>query len=241
MAQIVGCLAGMSEACIALDMPIVSGNVSLYNESKATGGGSAILPTPAIGAIGLLADWRKSATIGFKAEDQDIFLIGGGAGTQLGQTVWLREVHGSEAGSPPPVDLSQEIAAGELVQDLIGKGLVTASHDVSDGGVLVAVAEMSLASDFGAELEVPDWGTSPSRWFGENQGRYIVTADSEQDVGLLESYLADRGVHYEYIGSVRRHPSIWLADDPNAGEFWSIPLATLRAAHEGFFPALMDG
>ena len=68
MAQIVGCLKGMSEACIALDMPIVSGNVSLYNESKATGGGSAILPTPAIGAVGILDDWEKSATIGFKAE-----------------------------------------------------------------------------------------------------------------------------------------------------------------------------
>ena len=111
MAQIVGCLQGMSEACVALDMPIVSGNVSLYNESKATGGGSAILPTPAIGAVGLLEDWEKSATIGFKAEGDTICLIGGRrtTGADLGQSIWLREIADRRDGPPPPVDLDHEL------------------------------------------------------------------------------------------------------------------------------------
>ena len=117
MAQIVGCLEGMGEACRALDFPIVSGNVSLYNESKATGGGSAILPTPAIGGVGLLDDWEKSATIAFKAEGETICLIGGrrndGSG-HFGQSLWLREVANRKDGPPPPVDLDHE-RAGECL------------------------------------------------------------------------------------------------------------------------------
>lgn len=109
MAQFVGCLDGMGDACRALDFPIVSGNVSLYNESKATGGGSAILPTPAIGAIGLLADWSKSATIAFKATGDVIVLIGARSG-HLGQSLWLREVHGREEG-PRPRSISKRNAA----------------------------------------------------------------------------------------------------------------------------------
>jgi phosphoribosylformylglycinamidine synthase len=100
MGQLVGCLDGMAEACRALDFPVVSGNVSLYNESKATGGGSAILPTPAIGGLGLLADWTKSAVIGFQ-QPGDIILVVGTRRGQLGQTLWLREVHGREHGPPP--------------------------------------------------------------------------------------------------------------------------------------------
>src|SRR5260370_17191288 len=104
MGQVVGCLQGMSEACIALDMPIVSGNVSLYNESKATGGGSAILPTPAIGAVGLLGDWGKAATIGFKNEGDAIWLFGG-PGTHLGHSTWLPACPPKAAVSPPSADL----------------------------------------------------------------------------------------------------------------------------------------
>src|SRR5690606_33488689 len=113
MAQFTGCLEGMGDACRALDFPIVSGNVSLYNESKATGGGSAILPTPAIGGVGLLADCEKMATIGFKAEGAAIFVIGRNDG-HLGQSLWLRELHGREEGPPPPVDLAAERAHAEF-------------------------------------------------------------------------------------------------------------------------------
>src|SRR3546814_705846 len=101
MGQIVGCLDGMAQACIALDYPIVSGNVSLYNESKATGGGSAILPTPAIGGVGVIEDMNKAVGIGFKRPGDIVLAVGQRAG-HLGQSVWLREILGPEDGPPPP-------------------------------------------------------------------------------------------------------------------------------------------
>jgi len=175
MAQIVGCLNGMGDACRALDYPIVSGNVSLYNESKATGGGSAILPTPAIGGVGLMADHTKMATLAFKAEGDAIWLLGApnnALGTHLGQSLWLREVQGREAGGAPAVDLAAERANGEQVRGWIGEGRVNAVHDISDGGLLVALAEMALASGIGCKLDSP---LTTAQAFGEDQGRYIVT------------------------------------------------------------------
>jgi phosphoribosylformylglycinamidine synthase subunit PurL len=211
MAQFVGCLEGMADACRALDFPIVSGNVSLYNESKATGGGSAILPTPAIGAVGLLQDWRKAVGIGFKAEGEAIFVIGSTRG-HLGQSLWLRELHGREDGAPPPVDLSVEKKLGRLVQKLISLGKVTAVHDVSDGGLLVAIAEMAMAGGIGAKLDL----LNVKNAFGEDQGRYIVTAPKTSEIeGAFQ------------IGTT--------GGDSVAGA----KLTALRAAHEGFFPALM--
>ena len=226
MAQIVGCLEGMSEACRALDFPIVSGNVSLYNESKATGGGSAILPTPAIGGVGLLADWKASATIAFKADGDDIWLIGDWPG-HLGQSLWLREVAGREDGPPPPVDLAAERRHGEAMREAIAAGLVTAVHDISDGGLLVALAEMALAGGRGALLDdrVP---LTPATLFGEDQGRYIVTTGNSDP--LLRA-LAAGSVPHRFLGSVGGSAlGIGTA---------TIPLADLRAAHEGFFPSLM--
>ncbi|MEL6876310.1 MAG: AIR synthase related protein, partial [Pseudomonadota bacterium] len=148
MAQFVGCIEGMAEACEALDMPIVSGNVSLYNETTGADGVShAILPTPAIGAVGLIDDLDKMMTIGFKGEGDYLYLIGTEEFTavDLGQSLWLRELHGKENGSPPAVDLEKERITGEHVRSLIGNDQVNAVHDVSDGGLLVAVAEMALA------------------------------------------------------------------------------------------------
>src|SRR5690606_5242463 len=135
MAQIVGCLEGMSAACQVLDYPIVSGNVSLYNESKATGGGSAILPTPAIGGVGLLADYGRMATIGFKADGETIYLVGQEPWASahherghLGQSLWLREIHGREDGPAPHVDLVLEKNAGAFIRACIAQGLVTADR-----------------------------------------------------------------------------------------------------------------
>jgi phosphoribosylformylglycinamidine synthase II len=220
MGQIVGCLEGMSEACRALDFPIVSGNVSLYNESKATGGGSAILPTPAIGAIGLLADWTRSATIAFKGEGETIALIGQtpemAVGGHLGQSLWLREIVGREGGPPPPVDLAAERASGDAVRALIHAGAASAVHDVSDGGLLVAVAEMALAGGIGAELTLPE-GAGAAFAFGEDQARYIVTLPAGTPL-----------------------PEGATAIGVTGGEtVLGVPLADLLAAHEGFFPALM--
>jgi len=228
MAQFVGCLEGMADACRALDFPIVSGNVSLYNESKATGGGSAILPTPAIGGIGLLADWRKSATIGFKAEGEQIWLIGDPKG-HLGQSLWLREIHGREDGEAPPVDLTAERKAADFVRKLIAEGIATAVHDVSDGGLAVAVAEMALAGGIGGDVSVEDIA---ERWlFGEDQGRYVVTVAANANI---ENIASQFGVDLCQLGETGGDEIIF-----HAMTYAKIPLATLRAAHEGFFPKLM--
>ena len=172
MAQIVGCLNGMGDACRALDYPIVSGNVSLYNESKATGGGSAILPTPAIGGVGLLADHEKMATVAFKNAGDDVFVLGS-KGSHLGQSIWLREITGQEAGDAPKVDLKVEAENGASIRDWVAAGTVSAVHDISDGGLLVALAEMALASGLGVEL---DAALTTAEAFGEDQSRYVVTA-----------------------------------------------------------------
>jgi len=222
MAQIVGCLEGMGDACRALDYPIVSGNVSLYNESKATGGGSAILPTPAIGGVGVLEDVSKMATIGFKAEGDAIFVIGDNNG-HLGQSLWLRELHGREDGDAPVVNLAAEKAHAQFVRKLIDEGKVNAVHDIADGGLLVALTEMALASGKGCELEeIGDHFTA----FGEDQARYIVTsavADTIQAAGLRMTR----------IGTV----SGLSVKGPGFG----VALTDLRAAHESFFKNWMEG
>ncbi|HVQ08975.1 MAG TPA: phosphoribosylformylglycinamidine synthase subunit PurL [Allosphingosinicella sp.] len=227
MGQFVGCIEGMAEACRALDFPIVSGNVSLYNETKAEDGSSqAILPTPAIGGVGLIDDWKKAATIAFKSEGEDIYMIGD-TGGRLGQSLWLRDVAGREDGPPPRVNLDYEKKAGEFIRWLIEKQRVTAVHDCSDGGVLVAIAEMALASGIGAKLESRP-GLSDHAWaFGEDQGRYIVTvpAGSFRDI-LIAPVALSR------IGQTG-------GDRIGAPFMTDVPLAELRAAHEGFFPKLM--
>jgi phosphoribosylformylglycinamidine synthase len=232
MAQIVGCLGGMADACRALDFPIVSGNVSLYNESKATGGGSAILPTPAIGGVGLLPDWRKSAGVGSARDLDDIWLIGAPP-SHLGQSLWLAEIGGRKDGSPPLVDLTAERAHAEFVRDMIERDLVNAVHDISDGGMLVALAEMALASGLGAELDWLFLRENPAHtpWlFGEDQGRYLVTASNSDP---LARALSAARIPYARIGSVG-------GDAIRIGKS-SVSLADLRAAHEGFFPRLMGG
>ena len=177
MGQFVGCVRGIGEACRALDFPVVSGNISLYNETN----GRAILPTPTIGGVGLLDQFTKSMTIAFKAEDEAIFLIGETRGW-LGQSVYSRDLCGREEGAPPPVDLAAERRHGDLVRGLIRDGLITAAHDVSDGGLLVAVAEMAIASGIGAVLEAPAGIPAHAFWFGEDQARYVVTTKQSQPV-----------------------------------------------------------
>ena len=147
----------------------MSGNVSLYNETN----GRAILPTPTIGGVGLLEDFTKSATIAFKAADEAILLVGETKGW-LGQSLYLREICEREEGAPPPVDLAAERRNGDFVRALIAEGTATAVHDVSDGGLLVALAEMAMASGIGAELDAAPLAAH-AFWFGEDQARYVVT------------------------------------------------------------------
>ena len=177
MGQLVGCIRGIGEAARALDFPIVSGNVSLYNETN----GRAILPTPTIGGVGILDDFAASVTIAFKAEGESILLIGETDGW-LGQSVYLREICGREEGAPPPVDLAAERRNGEFVLSLIRDRLVTAVHDVSDGGLLVALAEMAMAARIGAVLEAIPGTPAHAFWFGEDQARYVVAAPDADEV-----------------------------------------------------------
>ncbi len=220
MAQIVDCLNGMADACRALDYPIVSGNVSLYNESKATGGGSAILPTPAIGGVGLLDDSSLMATIAFKGEGQDIAIIGR-EHDDLGQSLWLRTIQGREDGNPPPVDLAEERRLGELMRELIAKGTVTAVHDVSDGGLLVAVAEMALAGNLGADLQA----LNTAQAFAEAQGLYVVTLPDA-------SVLAQQGITARVIGKT--------GGDAVKVNGANIALTDLREANDSFFRNWME-
>src|SRR3979409_1936820 len=172
MGQLVGCIHGIAEACQALDFPVVSGNVSLYNETN----GRAILPTPAIGGGGGIDGFTKSATLAFKAAGEAILLVGEPTGW-LWQSLYLRDICGREEGAPPPVGLAAERRKGDFVRALIGQGLATAVHDVSDGGLLVALAEMAMASGIGAALEAAPLAAH-AFWFGEEQGRYVVTAQA---------------------------------------------------------------
>jgi phosphoribosylformylglycinamidine synthase len=234
MGQFVGCIEGMAEACAALDMPIVSGNVSLYNETRTDDGQtSAILPTPAIGAIGLLADWRKSATIAFK-QTGDVVMVIGTRGGNLGQSLWLRELHGREDGPPPPVDLAAERKTGDFVRSQIEAGALTAVHDVSDGGLAVTLAEMALAGNVGVLVQPAGPGCVARQFFAEDQGLYVATVD---DGALMDFLAAADAAHVEVepLGrTIAKRIVFELAD----GDF-CVTLDALRDAHEGFFPKLM--
>jgi phosphoribosylformylglycinamidine synthase len=239
MAQFTGCLKGMGEACRTLDFPVVSGNVSLYNESKATGGGSAILPTPAIGGVGLLDDYTTMARIGFAAEGEAIYLIGpetwaipNARRGELGQSLWLRELHGREEGFAPPVNLTLEKNAAKIVRQLIADGLVSAVHDVSDGGMAVALAEMALAGSIGAEVEQRKGFAAAPWWFGEDQGRYLVTVP---DVAALNAAMAG-GTENEDTASV----GFFRIGTTGGDSLFGVALADLRAAHESFFEEWME-
>jgi phosphoribosylformylglycinamidine synthase subunit PurL len=240
MAQIVGCLEGMGDACRALDYPIVSGNVSLYNESKATGGGSAILPTPAIGGVGVLEDVSKMATIGFKAEGDEIWLLGDTTygQTDLGQSLWLREIEGREDGEAPKVDLDAERQNGAAIRQLIDGGSLTAVHDVSDGGLAVCLAEMALAGKLGCDVH--RFVTSNRWYFSETQSRYVLTvkANTPLSGNAMLKFGAEHGLQLQCIGHVGGDGVVLRVEEgyPVA----NIPLADLRAAHESFFKNWME-
>ncbi|MBI4184176.1 MAG: phosphoribosylformylglycinamidine synthase subunit PurL [Proteobacteria bacterium] len=229
MGQFAGCIAGMREACMALDFPVVSGNVSFYNETQ----GAAILPTPVIGGVGLIEDLDRAASLAFKAADETIVALGETRG-HLGASLYAREVLGREGGAPPPVDLAAERRAGDLVRRLVREGRVSAAHDLSGGGLLVALAEMALAGGVGAavtlaEGERPDSLAAAAIAFGEDQGRYLVTA-ADPDALLAAARAA--GVAAARIGTTG-------GDQLTVNGRRAISLAELRAAHEGWLPTYM--
>jgi phosphoribosylformylglycinamidine synthase II len=226
MGQIVGCIEGMAEACAALDFPVISGNVSLYNETN----GKAILPTPVIGGVGVLEDWRAHVGAGFKAPGQTLVLIGATRGW-LGASAYLRDILGREEGAPPPVDLGAERRNGELVLTLIAARWVSACHDLSDGGLAIAAAEMALAGNTGCALEAGPRSLTNEAWlFGEDQARYLL-ATRQPDLVLAAA--AARGVPAAIVGRTTADGALTL---PGGNP---ISLGQLRRVHEAWLPEYM--
>jgi phosphoribosylformylglycinamidine synthase len=229
MGQFVGCLRGIAEACRELDFPVVSGNVSLYNETN----GKGILPTPTIGGVGLLDDFTKSATLAFKRGGEAIMLVGTSQGW-LGQSLYLRDICEREEGAPPPVNLAEEKRHGDFIRGLIHDGLVTAVHDLSDGGLLVSLAEMAMAGGIGATI-----GRSPANvpthgyWFGEDQARYVVTVAAAQ-LSAVQARARTANVACSEIGTTGGNALV-------IGDEGSVSVTQLDSRFEGWLPTYMAG
>jgi len=224
MGQFVGAIEGIKEACIALDYPVVSGNVSLYNETA----GKAILPTPVIGAVGIIDEFKKTIGVAFKGVDETIFLVGDTLG-HLGQSIFLREIEGVEDGTPPPVNLKFERRNGDCVRSLIQLGALIACHDLSDGGLLVGLAEMAMASNIGAKVLDGSGSIPLHAWaYGEDQARYLVTT---KDAATVIKMCVAADVPVMEIGTTGGcHLSF-------AGE--TITIKKLKEAHESWLPNYM--
>jgi phosphoribosylformylglycinamidine synthase len=227
MGQFVGAIEGMREACLALDYPVVSGNVSLYNETS----GIAIPPAPAIGGVGLVEDVGKVAGIALKGVGDALVLVGRTRG-HLGQSIWQLLAEGKTRGAPPPVDLGDELKAGNLVRALIGEGKVRAVHDCSDGGLLVAVAEMALGGGIGVRLETAPAGLpAHAYWLGEDQGRYVLAVPPlfEKEVLARAKGLA---LPARVIGRTGGEAIALEGEE-------ALALADLRSVHEAWLPEFM--
>ncbi|WCL55770.1 phosphoribosylformylglycinamidine synthase subunit PurL [Gimibacter soli] len=227
MGQIVGCLEGMAEACVALDYPIVSGNVSLYNETN----GKGILPTPAIGGVGILKQSKHMATVPFKGDGQVIMLFGE-TKNELGASLYQREILKKDEGLPPVVDLAVERRNGDFVRALIENGQLTTVHDLSDGGLIAALADMAISGKTGATITLDDSLPLHVHLFSESQSRYLIAAEADE-AETIRQEARDAGLAVAVLGTTGGD-SITV----NGGAL-DLPLAALTAAHEGWFPAFM--
>ncbi|HTN41463.1 MAG TPA: AIR synthase related protein, partial [Asticcacaulis sp.] len=227
MGQIVRAIDGMAEACRALDFPVVSGNVSLYNETN----GVSIPPTPTVGAVGLLKDYDQR--VGFNAVQpgQVIILIGETKG-EMGSSLYLREVFGLEKGAPPKVDLEAEKANGTLVRRLIKSGVARGVHDLSDGGLLSAAVDVVLASKIGLQLKNPTDLADHIFGFAEDQARYLIAVD-EASAHLVTAQAAEAEVPAAVIGVAGGTDLSYTG--------LSLSIDALRKAHEDWFPNYMSG
>jgi phosphoribosylformylglycinamidine synthase len=227
MGEFVGAIEGMAEACTALAFPVVSGNVSLYNETN----GVAIPPTPAIGGIGLIPNVARMGRIAL-AHDGDVLVLLGAEGGHLGQSLYQELVTGQTHGAPPPVDLTAERRVGDCVRGLIRQGHVCTVHDISDGGLLVAIAEMALAGGLGVTLEAaPDGLPAHATWFGEDQGRYVVGVSASALPRIVQA-AKDANVPARVLGRVGGDALKLSGEGP-------LLLAAIRDAHERWLPELM--
>ena len=226
MAQIVGSVQGMGAACEALETPVVSGNVSLYNETD----GQAIHPCPVIGMVGLIDDYEQAVSMGLNEAGLTLMEVGPEAGdTGLSASVYAKLLAGTEDGAPPAVDLEAERAVGAFLRSQMADGMIAAAHDIADGGLLVAVADMLIAGNVGAEMAVPD--TDAHGWaFGEDQARYVV-AVSDADAFMAAAEAASISVRP--CGKTIAAAELKLADSD------TISVEELSTAYEACLPDLM--
>lgn len=224
MGQIVGCLDGMSQACRTLDYPIISGNASLYNETN----GKGIMPTPAIGGVGVLKDVNKRCGNAFVNVGDAIIVIGNTKG-HLGQSLYLREVHGREEGSAPMVDLAVEKKNGDFVREQILSGNVSACHDCADGGLLVALAEMTYKKFIGAKIDAKG---DARFWFGEDQARYVLAVSAAKTSVVIDA-ARKAGVAATQVG-------ITQPDTLEIKEILAVQVVDLINAHEAWMPDYMS-
>jgi phosphoribosylformylglycinamidine synthase len=225
MGEFAGVVEGMRAACSALDYPVVSGNVSLYNETS----GAAILPTPVIGGVGLIPDAARAIDLALKADGNALILIGETLG-HLGASLYLREIEDRDDGPPPPVDLAAERRNGDFVRAEIAAGRIAACHDISDGGLLVAIAEMAMAGGRGISLEAsPERVPNHAWWFGEDQARYLVETATPE---LVLASAKNTGIYAQRIGTVAGAALTLSGAD-------AISVAELKAANEAWLPGFM--
>lgn len=229
MGQLVKAIEGIGEACRALGFPIVSGNVSLYNETN----GQGILPTPTIGGVGLIPDYSQMARIGGAGQGDALILIGGD-GAHLGQSVYMRDCLGLADGPPPEVNLVDEKRNGDFVRTVIRNGQATACHDISSGGLALALAEMALASGKGMAIDLSGaHGPAHALLFGEDQARYVIAVPADL-AGTIVANAEGAGVPFRRLGTVG-------GEALSVEGLFSVTLQRLRSAHESWFPSYMDG
>ncbi len=231
MAQLAQSVLGMGDAARILDTPVVSGNVSLYNETD----GRAILPCPVVGMVGTIDEISSAVGMAPAAGGLTLVVIGQSPHVDdgwLGVSLYARNMAGGPDAAPPPVDLEAELRNGLFVQRQIATGLVSAAHDISDGGLAVAIAEMCIAGGLGASIDVPDTGNIVGWAFGEDQARYVV-ATSAPDELLAAAH--DAGVPAAAIGSTRTEAELQFGNE-NA-----ISVEGISKMVEATIPTLMQG
>ncbi len=228
MGQFVGAIDGMNEACRAFDYPVVSGNVSLYNETN----GEAIPPTPAVGGVGLIPNLDFFKTLKGAKDGDTLILIGETTGW-LGASLYLAEILSREDGAPPPVDLQKEKANGDYIRKLIRNKRVNAVHDCSDGGLAIAACEMAFASNIGVSLQAAPDGPTHGWLFGEEQARYLVSVEKNSVNPVVSTALA-KGLFAQVVGTVG-------GDRIQAAGAFDVTLAGLRQKHEEWLPNLLNG
>ncbi|MCL2818408.1 MAG: phosphoribosylformylglycinamidine synthase subunit PurL [Actinomycetia bacterium] len=189
-------IRGIADGCKALGIPVISGNVSFYNESN----GVAIYPTPVIGMVGLLDEVDESCTLDFK-DYGDVVILVGETDNELGGSEYLNVIHNEAAGVIPALDLELERDVQDVVRKLIRKDLIKSAHDCSDGGFAVALAESCIAGDIGATVVLDDDLAPHASLFSETQSRIIITCDPE-DVDHVIDALTHAKVPYSVIGEV---------------------------------------